>query len=476
MALPIQRRILRLVLLVTDAVALGLAFRIAFWFRFDLNWSLSPEIVPDPLFYPSLAAVLVPLFILVLVVFNLYDLHRILGGVSEYKRILNACTIGTMVVVLATFFVPPFVVSRFFVLMAWIVSFLLLSLNRFVLRRAVYWLRARGYLLVPSVIVGTNREALTLAEDLADWRQSGLRIAGFVATDKGFDRSVLGGQPVLGMVNEIRKVIARYGIEDLVVSITALNRRELLRLCEEVNELPNVHLRLSTGLYELLTTKVQVLTLGSVPLVNLKKIRLDPEEVYLKTAVEYAITALALIFLSPLFVAIAILIKLDSKGPVLHRRHVLGVSGRSFDAFKFRTMHVNGDEILKQRPELVEELHREHKLRDDPRITRVGQWLRKYSLDEMPQLFNVLLGQMGLVGPRMISPEESGKYGRQKLNLLTVKPGITGLWQVSGRSDLSYQERVKLDMYYIRNYSVWLDLQILFIQTIPAVVRGRGAY
>ena len=106
----------------------------------------------------------------------------------------------------------------------------------------------------------------------------------------------------------------------------------------------------------------------------------------------------------------------------------------------------------------------------------MGKWLRKFSLDELPQLFNVLLGQMGLVGPRMISPDEARKYGRKKLNLLTVKPGLTGLWQVSGRSDLSYDERVRLDMYYIRNYSVWLDLQILFIQTIPAVVRGRGAY
>ena len=173
---------------------------------------------------------------------------------------------------------------------------------------------------------------------------------------------------------------------------------------------------------------------------------------------------------------VALLIKLDSPGPVLHRRRVLGVSGKHFDAFKFRTMYVNGDEILNGHAELQEQLRADHKLKEDPRVTRVGHWLRKYSLDELPQLFNVIRGQMGLVGPRMITPEEAEKYGRHRLNLLTVKPGITGLWQVSGRSDLSYDERVQLDMYYIRNYSVWLDLQILFVQTVPAVIHGRGAY
>jgi lipopolysaccharide/colanic/teichoic acid biosynthesis glycosyltransferase len=139
-------------------------------------------------------------------------------------------------------------------------------------------------------------------------------------------------------------------------------------------------------------------------------------------------------------------------------------------------MYIDGDEILASRPDLQEELRKNHKLKDDPRITAVGGWMRRFSLDELPQLFNVLLGQMGLVGPRMISPAEAEKYGRHKLNLLTVKPGITGLWQVSGRSSLSYDERIQLDMLYIRNYSILLDAQILFVQTLPAVLSARGAY
>jgi lipopolysaccharide/colanic/teichoic acid biosynthesis glycosyltransferase len=170
------------------------------------------------------------------------------------------------------------------------------------------------------------------------------------------------------------------------------------------------------------------------------------------------------------------LVKVDSPGPVFYRRRVLGIGGIEFDALKFRSMVINGDEILAQRPDLQAELAVNHKLKDDPRITRIGKLLRRTSLDELPQLINVLLGQMSLVGPRMISPAEKEQYGQMQHNLFTVKPGLTGLWQVSGRSDLSYVERVQIDMHYIRNYSIWLDLQILFFQTVPAVLKKRGAY
>jgi len=138
-------------------------------------------------------------------------------------------------------------------------------------------------------------------------------------------------------------------------------------------------------------------------------------------------------------------------------------------------MYVNGDKILDANPELKQELERNHKLKNDPRITRIGAILRKFSLDELPQFLNVLGGQMSVVGPRMISPGEISEYSQLGMNLLTVKPGITGLWQISGRSDVSYSERVRLDMYYVRNWSIWLDVQIL-LRTIPAVLSRRGAY
>jgi exopolysaccharide biosynthesis polyprenyl glycosylphosphotransferase len=232
---------------------------------------------------------------------------------------------------------------------------------------------------------------------------------------------------------------------------------------------------MSSGLYEILTTSLTVNEFAYVPLVYVNKVRLTGIDTVVKFVLDYVLAITSLIVLSPFLLLIAILVKIGSPGPVLHRRLVMGLNGKKFYALKFRSMVTNGNEILDKYPELKDEMARNHKLKNDPRITRIGAFLRKYSLDELPQLFNVLKRDMSLVGPRMISPEEVSLYKQFDMNLLTVLPGITGLWQVSGRSDISYDERVRLDMYYIRNWSTWLDLQLLF-QTIPAVLKGRGAY
>jgi exopolysaccharide biosynthesis polyprenyl glycosylphosphotransferase len=478
LSLKFQRLALKTWLILTDAIALAVAFKVAFWIRFDLRLTTAPEVVPYPDFYPNLASVLIPIWILAFMISNLYHSQAKIGGIAEYARVFNACTTSSMILVLIAFFEQRFAVSRVWLVFSWLLSFLLVSMNRFLNRRLVYCLRRRGYFLVPAAIIGTNQESLTLAEDLGEWPFSGLRILGFISSqDSDTNRpQVKQSYPELGTVTDIQTLIQEYEIEDIIVASTALNREELLRLGEEVNANPNVNLRLSSGLYELFTTGVTVRRVGTVPLLSVNKIRLESEEVYVKWLMDYALTLFALSVLWPVFLLIAVCVKLDSPGPVFHRRKVLGMSGMQFDALKFRTMFVNGDEQLKDRPELLKLLQVDHKLKEDPRITRLGAWLRKYSLDELPQLFNILLGQMSLVGPRMITAAEAEKYGRRKLNLMTVKPGVTGLWQVSGRSDLSYEERVRLDMYYIRNYSLWMDLQILFVQTIPAVIRGRGAY
>jgi lipopolysaccharide/colanic/teichoic acid biosynthesis glycosyltransferase len=195
----------------------------------------------------------------------------------------------------------------------------------------------------------------------------------------------------------------------------------------------------------------------------------------MKLALDYALALPGLLLIAPLFIFLALLVKLDSPGPIFHRRRVLGKDGRVFDAFKFRTMYVNGDEILARYPKLRQELNKNYKLKCDPRVTRVGTFLRKFSLDELPQLLNVLARDMSLIGPRIIAPDELSKYGQFSHSLVQVMPGLTGLWQVSGRSNTTYDERVALDMQYIADWSVWLDIKIL-LRTIPAVMKGDGAY
>ncbi len=194
-----------------------------------------------------------------------------------------------------------------------------------------------------------------------------------------------------------------------------------------------------------------------------------------KRAFDIVVSLLTLIVLSPLLIILALIVGLDSRGPILHRRRVMGRGGAQFVAFKLRTMVTNGDAVLAKHPELRAELERDHKLRVDPRVTRSGRWMRKLSLDELPQLFNVLRGEMSLVGPRMISPPELAGYGEDAGRLLSVRPGITGLWQVSGRSNLDRGDRVRLDLQYVQTRTFWLDVKLLFL-TVPVVVFGRGAY
>lgn len=194
-----------------------------------------------------------------------------------------------------------------------------------------------------------------------------------------------------------------------------------------------------------------------------------------KAVGDRVVAAAVLMVLAPLLVAIAILIRVTSPGPVLYRRHVLGLHGVAFDALKFRTMVVNADDLLRAQPELWAAFTANSKIRNDPRVTPVGRALRKLSLDELPQLFNVLRGQMSLVGPRMIAPDEADKYGAALHKRLSVKPGMTGLWQVQGRQEIDYAQRIELDLRYIDQWSLWLDLVIL-LKTIPAVLSMKGAY
>jgi lipopolysaccharide/colanic/teichoic acid biosynthesis glycosyltransferase len=181
-----------------------------------------------------------------------------------------------------------------------------------------------------------------------------------------------------------------------------------------------------------------------------------------------------LVLFSPLLLVLAFLIRLTDGSPIIHRRRVVGPSG-DFDAYKFRTMVRDADALLAADPELRQAFSVQFKLKSDPRVTRLGEWLRKYSLDELPQLINVFVGQMSLVGPRMITASELTKYGVYRELLLTVKPGLTGYWQVRGRQNVSYEERVQMDMHYITSWSLLLDLVIL-LQTPAKVIFGQGAY
>ena len=464
-------------LILSDAAMIFLAFTTAYYFRFEL---FVQYFDPNALIsFDAYRFYLYSMPVLWLVIFaanGLYAKDNLLGGTREYSSAFRSASEGFLVLVILGFLGPSLVIARGWLLMAWILTFLYVAAARFLLRRGVYALRKQGYFLTHAVIVGANEEGRWLAEQLLNWETSGLHLVGFVDKKAPATFPLYHDLVCLGPVNKLGEIIDQFKIGEVILASSAFSTRDyLLEIFRKYGVTDKVNIRMSSGLYEIITTSLTVNEFAYVPLVYVNKIRLTGTDNVLKFALDYTIAILALILLFPFLAFLAFWVKISSPGPVLHRRLVMGLNGKQFYALKFRTMVTNGDEVLDQHPELKEELARNHKLKNDPRITKVGAFLRKFSLDELPQLFNVLKRDMSIVGPRMISPEEVAMYKQFDMNLLTVLPGITGLWQVSGRSDISYDERVRLDMYYVRNWSIWLDLQLLF-QTIPAVLKGRGAY
>ncbi|UCG25845.1 MAG: sugar transferase [Chloroflexota bacterium] len=475
-SLPTQQRILTGVLILGDFLLLGAAFLLAYFARFYLDISFfETEAFADIGYYRQLSLLVAPIWIIVFAINGLYSRQNLLGGTREYALVFRATSFGVVVLVLASFFDPDFILARGWLLLVWGIAFFLITGGRFLIRRCVYALRRRGYFLKPALIVGANKEGRALARQLTSWHTSGLHLLGFVDDRLQPDTPVEEDLNCLGNTGQLDQLINQHGVGELILSNSALSRDELLTLFTHYGMTKGLQIRLSSGLYEIITTGLDVREMAYVPLVGIRKVRLTGLDSLLKLALDYFLVIVSLIFLWPIFLLIALAIRLSSPGPAIYRRRVMGINGRQFDAFKFRTMYVNGDEILAERPDLLALLANDHKLKEDPRVTPVGRFLRRASLDELPQIFNVLLRQMSVVGPRIISPSEMSEYGELGLNLLTVHPGITGLWQVSGRSDVSYEERVRLDMSYIRNWSIWSDLHIL-LRTVPAVLRARGAY
>ncbi|HHX64341.1 MAG TPA: sugar transferase [Chloroflexi bacterium] len=423
--------------------------------------------------------ILLPIMALWLSVFAATGLYRddLIAGRDEVDRIIHATTMSVIVILFAGQVYPAMRMSQSGLLLIWLLGMGAIALGRHLLRLLVGRIGSAASvagLERRAVLIGADEEGQAIAEQIRTVPNTGLCLTGIVDDTPGAEAGAGSGLRIPESVEALNELIDEERITDVIVTAEALSRTwlpDLFRACMR----RGIALHLSTGLFDLISTNIRMTHPARIPLLSPECTRISGMHAIFKTALDYSIALLGLTLASPFLLIIALLIKLDSPGPVFHRRRVLGLHGHEFDAFKFRTMVVNADEWLKRDAALRQAFERNHKMNNDPRITRVGHILRRSSLDEIPQLINVLRGEMSIVGPRMITPEEHERYGKWGTNLLTVKPGITGLWQVSGRADLSYDERVRLDMAYIRNCSIWMDIRLLF-RTVGAVLRGVGAY
>jgi exopolysaccharide biosynthesis polyprenyl glycosylphosphotransferase len=470
----LEFRIYQGALVLLDLFLTLLAYRAAYILRFESGAAFFQEsIVPQVPLYINAMLLAVPIWMVIFAIQGLYNRKNILGGTREYELLFNSSVLGTLVIISLGFLFPTVILARGWVILTWALAFLFTATGRFVSRRIVYSMRKTGHFQEPALIIGANEEGQLLADQLNNWQTAGVRVVGYL--DDEHCCTLSSHLQWLGKLDELDHVVSKNGIGEIILVTSALTREQVLALFRKYGTRKDINLRLTSGLYEIISTGMQIREDGLVPMMSVNKVRMTGWDRVMKLMLDYVIAVPLSIALLPVFGIIMLLIKLDSAGPAIYRRRVMGVNGHEFDAFKFRTMRIDGDEILANNPELMKEYLENYKLKVDPRITRIGNFLRKTSLDELPQIFNVLRNEMSLVGPRMISPQELSKYDQWDINLLTVKPGITGMWQVHGRSEVSYEERVRMDMLYIRNWTIWLDIQLL-IQTIPAVLSRKGAY
>jgi exopolysaccharide biosynthesis polyprenyl glycosylphosphotransferase len=313
------------------------------------------------------------------------------------------------------------------------------------------------------LIVGANRVGQTLADELG----RKCHVVGY-ADDGAVQEAA--GLPVLGSIGSVEQLVETYAVDDVIVALPG-GRRQLRNTLTR-GFARRVRVSFLADMGALLPQNFAVQVLAARPYVSFEPVA---SVSWLKRASDVVLGILAVCVFGPLFVLIALAIKLDSPGPVFHRQNRIGRHGQPFSMLKFRSMRYDAENVLSLLGDRNEVVGPMFKIRRDPRVTRVGRWLRRTSLDELPQLFNVVRGEMSLVGPRPPLPEEVAQYEDWQFGRLRVRPGMTGLWQVGGRSEVPFIEMVRLDLYYARNWSLWLDLKIL-LRTPPSVVSGRGAY
>jgi exopolysaccharide biosynthesis polyprenyl glycosylphosphotransferase len=400
---------------------------------------------------------------------------RFLGtGPDEYRRVLNSGLYLFTVIAVASYTVKGDF-SRGYVLLAVSSTVLLTLFCRVRLRQWLYRLRARGHGMQRVLVVGREDAARGVIETMDREPQHGLVAVGVCVPPSAGRLDHVHGVPVIGDPQRILAAVDETRAHVVaVVSHPDLSGLVLRRLSWALEE-RGVELVVSPGIVEVAGPRLSIRPVAGLSLLHLERPSSRGGRMLLKEVLDRTAGTVLLLFAAPVLLLIALLIKLDDPGPAFFRQQRIGVGGREFTMWKFRSMVVDAESRLELLRHLNEGNEIQFKLRTDPRVTRVGAVLRRFSLDELPQLFNVVLGDMSLVGPRPQVQAEVDAYSEDAIRRLRVRPGMTGLWQVSGRSDLSWEESLRLDLRYVDNWSIALDLSILW-RTVRAVFSGAGAY
>jgi exopolysaccharide biosynthesis polyprenyl glycosylphosphotransferase len=479
-----RARILAVAIFLLDLALVSVAFLIAFSLRSSILPRVAPQAFPSRL-YPLVAYLpLLPLALVIwgslLLLSGRYRSHRTVPLLDEAWAIVRVCFSGAVIFTLVLYVARLDVrllgndqISRSWVLLFGIFSSLLLLTEKLALRLTSRYVRSHGFNYRTVLIVGTNAAALRIADSIHSHRFWGYRILGFVINGEPPANPWPSRYPILGEVKHISHLVESNVVDDVIF---AVHRRELDRLEDLFLSLQEqgIRTRFALNFFPHTQAKVELEELDGMPLLSFATTPTSQIKLMAKRLLDVALSSLVLLLALPVVAWIALLIKATSSGGVLFRQTRCGLNGRIFTLYKFRTMVEGAEDRQLELLHLNEMNGPVFKLKSDPRVTALGRFLRRFSLDELPQLWNVLRGDMSLVGPRPPIPEEVARYQRWQRRRLAMKPGLTCLWQVSGRNQIDFDRWMQLDLEYIDSWSPMLDLKIL-LKTIPAVLSGKGA-
>ncbi len=425
----------------------------------------------------QLVAWTVPLWLAFLWMEGLYGARGAAQSPGYLGRVGRAVVFGGIALVLGTYALDLPGLSR-----GWLVTYVAVAFVSVVIARGIVDLivtsrHLRGKWLRPTLVVGSNPEGADIVRVLQANPASGLVPIGCLASSvaEKLDLQYCEGEvPCLGAAREILDVLERHPVDTVIIASSAFDHEVLARIVAELRTL-DIEVNVSSGLFEVMTSRVLVSEVAGVPLVTNPGHLAHADPARHEAPVRHRGFGTRATRRPACVALCAALVKLTSSGPLFYSQERIGRDGRAFRMFKFRTMYVDADARLEALRAENEASGPIFKMRNDPRVTSVGRWLRKFSIDEVPQFLNVLKGDMSVVGPRPPLPNETREYEDRHWRRLEVTPGMTGLWQVSGRSALTFEEMVRLDLFYIENWSVGLDLAII-LRTVPAVLFARGAY
>lgn len=464
------------VTLVTDILLINVAFLIAYWLRYDLQLfrAVDPaNNVPYRVYLP-MVALLTLVWVLASHREGAYDLRRGRPLFDDLYGLINATTTAIMLLVVLVFFYRRLFYSRIIFIYAGLLIILLIGIARIARWLILSRLRQAGQGVDRVLIIGAGEIGRTVMRNMIAQPELGYRIVGFLDDDPVKSETDIGPIKALGPIENLPGVIKEHRIDQVIITLPWQYHRKVVRLVNEAEQ-TGVRARVVPDLFQLSLGGIDLEAINGIPLISIKQSALTGFNYTLKRAVDLVVSSLAIILLAPLWLLVAIAIRLDSPGPVLFRQERIGRHGKPFVLYKFRSMYQDAEAQLEKLRDKNEAAGPLFKMRDDPRVTRVGRIIRRTSIDELPQLINVLRGEMSLVGPRPGLASEVAQYQDWHRKRLEVLPGITGLWQVSGRSNLTFDEMVMLDIYYAENWSLSMDLRIM-LRTIPQLLFGEGAY